>query len=147
MPATLSLFDDLPADDAIPIIVHPPRRGKTIKMEEIITAAEKSSMSVHVAKPIKPCPHRLAFVAALRYYNLADGQFFARFALDPREADRMANHLIRGVASDKPTMTRERWGEARVMLQADDAKQHQDDVLIAIEAIRAEMDFMPRDFD
>jgi hypothetical protein len=99
--------------------------------------------------------HRLAFVAALRYYNLADGQFFARFALDPREADRKANEILLGVASDKPMMTTERWGEARMMLQAGDAAKYQDDVLVAIEAIGNERLMIPnevgtsapRDFD
>jgi hypothetical protein len=69
-----------------------------------------------------PNPHRLAFVAALRHYKLADGQFLTRYALDYREADRKANELLRGVASDKPEMTPERWGQARLILQANDPK-------------------------
>ena len=65
-------------------------------------------------------PHRLAFVAALKHYRHADEAFLAKYAKDPEEADRMANHLLRGISSKSPLMTAARWGEARQILKEDD---------------------------
>jgi hypothetical protein len=71
---------------------------------------------------VLPTTHQLAFAAAYKHYCPEDKKFREKFYGDPSEADRKANHLLRGIASDKPTMTPERWGEARVKLQANDPK-------------------------
>lgn len=54
--------------------------------------------------------HALAFRAAAKHYGHTDP---ALASDDPAELARFANELLRGVRSDRPAMTPERWGEAR----------------------------------
>lgn len=64
-------------------------------------------------------PHAYAFVATARHYGHTDRALApvrvsaaGRQEFDEAELARFANELLRGVRSDRPAMTPERWAEA-----------------------------------
>lgn len=68
---------------------------------------------------ISPSPHLLAFVAQARHHGHTDPALepirvdsAGRRLFNETEIVRFANELLRGVRSDRPAMTPERWAQA-----------------------------------